>query len=134
MIDIISKNLKKDGLFIMTGYDGKSIFDLLKNKDYIDYKYKDNVFVKIIKKYEKTFKNYGQMINVYVEKIGIPQDEFLINFDYITKEFKKKNIVVQEENSFTYHIKEYIAESNKQLTDDEIKYIDLHKYIVYKAL
>ena len=134
MIDIISKNLKKDGLFIMTGYDGKSIFDLLTNKDYIDYKYKDNVFAKIIKKYEKTFKNYGQMINVYVEKIGIPQDEFLINFDYITKEFKKKNIVVQEENSFTHHIKEYIAEYNKQLTDDEIKYIDLHKYIVYKAL
>ena len=49
IIDIISNNLKKDGIFMMTGYDGKIIFDLLKNKDYIEYKYNNTVFAKIIK-------------------------------------------------------------------------------------
>ena len=129
IVDIISSNLKKDGIFMMTGYDGKIIFNLLKNKDYIEYKYKNIIFAKIIKKYnDKSFKNYGQMINVYVEKIGIPQDEYLINFDYLTKEFKKNNILIMEENNFKNKLNGY----NKDLTQDEINYIELHKYIVYK--
>ena len=129
IIKLINENLKSGGTFMMTGYDGKVIFDLLQQNDFIEYKYKDDVFVKIIKKYDDTkLKNFGQSINVYVEKIGIPQDEYLINFDYVTKQFKKHNISVVEENNFSNKISGY----TKYLSPDEIKYIELHKYIVYK--
>ena len=54
---------------MMTGFDGKLIFDLLQDRDYVEYKYDNIIFSKIIKKYtDNTFKNYGQMINVYIEK------------------------------------------------------------------
>ena len=129
IVDIISSNLKKDGIFMMTGYDGKLIFDLLKNKDYIDYQYKNTVFAKIIKKYDDiSFKNYGQLISVYVEKIGIPQDEYLINFEYLTKEFKKHNILIVEDNNFKNKLSDY----NKKFSQDELNYIELHKYVVFK--
>ena len=114
---------------MMTGYDGKLIFDLLKNKDYIDYQYKNTVFAKIIKKYDDiSFKNYGQLISVYVEKIGIPQDEYLINFEYLTKEFKKHNILIVEDNNFKNKLSDY----NKKFSQDELNYIELHKYVVFK--
>ena len=123
VINIINNNLKNGGIFMMTGYDGKMVFDLLKDTEVLEYKYK-GTFAKIIKKYDGRFKNYGQIINVYIEKIGIPQDEYLINFEYITKQFKKHNIKVVEES--------YFNKSYKYLSEDELKYIGLHKYIVYK--
>ena len=69
------------------------------------------------------------MINVYIEKIGISQDEYLINFDYLTKQFKKHNISIVEENNFEKILSE--NSFNKKLSDEEINYIKLHKYIVY---
>ena len=127
--NLINNNLKKNGVFIMTGYDGKQIFDMLIDKKYINYLYDNILFAKIIKKYDdNTFRNYGQLINVYIEKIGIPQDEYLINFDYINKIFKKYNINVIEEGNFNLKLDKF----NKKLSSDEKKYIELHKYIVYK--
>jgi hypothetical protein len=129
IVKIINDNLEINGIFMMTGYDGQLIFDLLKNNDSLNYKYKNSIFAKIIKKYdEKIFKNYGQPINVYIEKIEIPQDEYLINFNYLTKQFKKHNISIVEENNFSNNLNNY----HKILTDDELKYIKLHKYIIYK--
>lgn len=130
IIELINNNIKKDGIFMFTGYDGKIIFDLLKNKYYIDFNTNNNIlFSKIIKKYDdKTFKNYGQTISVFIEKIGIPQDEYLINFDYINKQFKKYNINIIEENNFSTILNNF----NKNISSEEKKYIELHKYIVYK--
>ena len=94
-----------------------------KNKDF---RYNNKLFARIVKKYgEKKFKNYGQKINVTIEKIGVPQDEFLINFDYLKK--KLKNFKIKEENNFGENIKSF----NKKLSEEEINYIKLHKYIVF---
>lgn len=129
IISLINNNLKENGIFIMTGYDGKKIFEKLKEKSYIDYKWNNILFSKIIKKYnDEKFKNYGQEINVFIEKIGIPQDEFLINFDYLHKQFNKYNINVIEEEYFDSKINNF----NKKLSEEEINYINLHKYIVYQ--
>jgi mRNA (guanine-N7-)-methyltransferase len=130
IVKLINDNLKINGIFMMTGFDGKIIFDLLQDSNYIEYKYNNDIFSKIIKKYEdKTFKNYGQIINVYIEKIGIPQDEYLINFDYLTKQFNKYNISVIEENNFEEKLS--VNFFDKKLSEEEINYIKLHKYIVY---
>jgi len=126
ILKIINDNLKKGGIFMLTGYDGKLIFDLLKESKNKDFRYNNRLFARIVKKYEDNkFKNYGQKINVTIEKIGIPQDEFLINFDYLKK--KLKNFKIKEENNFGENIKNF----NKKLSEEEIHYIKLHKYIVF---
>lgn len=126
IVKIIDGNLKKGGIFMLTGYDGKLIFDLLKDSKNKDFRYNNKLFARIVKKYgEKKFKNYGQKINVTIEKIGVPQDEFLINFDYLKK--KLKNFKIKEENNFGENIKSF----NKKLSEEEINYIKLHKYIVF---
>lgn len=128
MINLINENLKESGIFMMTGYDGNIIHDLLKDKDNLDFRYDNKLFARIVKKYKGTFKNYGQEINVYVEKIGLPQDEYLINFEYLNKQFKKHNIKVIEEDNFGTKLVDF----GKQLSDSEIEYVKLHKYVVYQ--
>jgi len=126
---LIADNLKDNGYFMMTGYDGYKIFELLEDTDFIEFEYQNTVFARIIKKYKKnTFKNYGQKINVYVEKIGLSSDEYLVNYDYIIKRFKKLGLLSVEEKNFT----EFITNYNRNLTQKEQEYINLHKCIVFQ--
>lgn len=132
VIDIIAENLKKGGFFIMTGYDGSKIHTLLQKNEYKDFYFGKRRFAKIIPKYDtsKKFANYGQMISVWVEKIGLFQDEYLINIDYINKQMKKRNITLLENVSFGEKQKEF---EGKSLSNEEIQYINYHNYFVFSV-
>jgi hypothetical protein len=84
---------KLGGYFIGTSYDGKKIFNLLKNKKEGESEtiYDDDVKVwEIQKEYsETTFEDdvtsLGYKINVYQESINKMFSEYLINFDYLDR-------------------------------------------------
>ena len=87
----MSDNLKVGGYFIGTCYDGKLIFNLLKNKkqgESIDL-FDDGVKIWEINKdyspteFEDDASSIGYKINVYQESINKMFAEYLVNFDYL---------------------------------------------------
>ena len=89
----VSQCTKVGGYFIGTCYDGKKLFDLLKDKEKITY-YSDinqrQKILEIIKKYDQpNMENnetcLGYTISVFQESINKSFDEFLVNFDYFNR-------------------------------------------------
>jgi mRNA (guanine-N7-)-methyltransferase len=89
----VSQCTKVGGYFIGTCYDGKKLFDLLKDKEKITY-YSDinqrQKILEIIKKYdqpnmENNETSLGYTISVFQESINKSFDEFLVNFEYFNR-------------------------------------------------
>ena len=89
----VSETTKVGGYFIGTCYDGKKIFELLSKKQLGE---SDEIFVgdkkiwSITKEYsQQEFTNdessLGYAINVYQESINKTFQEYLVNFDYLTR-------------------------------------------------
>jgi hypothetical protein len=90
----VSECIKEGGYFIGTCYDGKRIFDSLKDKKRGDscciVKEGDEKIWEIVKEYEKeNFENnetsLGYAINVYQDSINKYFREYLVNFDYFVR-------------------------------------------------
>ena len=89
----VSENCKEGGYFIGTSYDGKHIFNALKDKDVGEsiYEYKDDKKIWEIRKgYEQeTFtsddSSIGLAIDVYQETINKVFREYLVNYEYLTE-------------------------------------------------
>jgi len=90
----VSECTKLGGYFIATAYDGKLIYNLLKNKKMgesvqlyeddikiweIQKNYEDNLFI------EDDASSLGHTIDVYQESIDKTFPEYLINFDYLER-------------------------------------------------
>ena len=95
----ISENIDKGGYFIATFYNGNKLYELLKDKENIEYinKLGDKVY-KISKKYDNdnfvydnndTSNMFGNTISVYMDSIGQEIDEYLVNMDFLIDSFKK---------------------------------------------
>ena len=95
----VAKHVKHGGYFIGTCYNGKNVFNMLKDVEYNDKKelYVDTKKIwHIQKKYNEsdseTFENnessIGMKVNVYQESINRAFDEYLVNFDYFIKVMK----------------------------------------------
>jgi len=87
----VSQCTKVGGYFIGTCYDGKRIFNMLRDKEKITYYSNINQkqkIIEIIKKYDQTTMEnndscLGYTISVFQESINKSFDEFLVNFDYL---------------------------------------------------
>lgn len=99
----LSENCIRGGYFIGTCYDGKKVFNELKEKDKLEMiDYFGNKVYSIEKQYNIENFNYnrenkdnmfGQIINVYMSSIGKEFPEYLVNFDFleeIMKEYRFK--------------------------------------------
>ena len=89
----VSENCKKNGYFIGTCYNGKKIFNLLKNisinESIVKKTEKNTISWSIKKKYKHNeFNNditsLGYKIDIYQESINQTLSEYLVNFDYFT--------------------------------------------------
>jgi hypothetical protein len=98
----VDENIDKGGYFIATFYNGNKLFELLKDKEGVDYinKSGDKVY-EIKKKYELDNFNYdiddisnmfGNTIGVYMDSIGQEFDEYLVNMDFLIDSFKKRGM------------------------------------------
>ena len=89
----LSECTKVGGYFIGTCYDGKTVFDLLKEKDSgesVTIMKNDKKIYEITKKYDQTGfpaeeMSLGYAIDVYQESINKVFREYLVNFEYFTR-------------------------------------------------
>jgi len=104
LIENISANIADNGYLIGACFNGKKIFDYLRdlniNEDKSAYK-EGKVIWKIIKKYSNsTFDNdddcLGIPIKVYMYSINKVIEEYLVNFDYFKTKLSEHNIDVLE--------------------------------------
>jgi hypothetical protein len=92
----VSDNLKIGGYFIGTSMDGGRVFDLLKGlKKPAEGIIGDDILWKIEKKYSATMKwdakkpMLGHKIEMYINTIGIPHEEYLVNYAYLEEILKE---------------------------------------------
>ena len=89
----VAECTKLGGYFIGTSYDGKQIYNLLKNKkrgESVDLYEGDTKIWEIQKdyddnKFEDDVSSLGYTINVYQESINKMFSEYLVNFDYLNR-------------------------------------------------
>ena len=98
----LSECTKIDGHFIGTCYDGRTVFNMLKNKeegDRIPIMKDDRKIYEITKMYDKTGfpddeLSLGYNISIYQESINKSFVEYLVNFDYFIREMENHGFVV----------------------------------------
>ena len=104
LIDNIKTLLKKNGYFVFTTFNGERVFaELAKTNPLIlENENKQRLF-QINAKYppgDNKLKHYGQNIEVYVESIGKPHPEGLVNLKYIIDKFCENGFDLIENTSF----------------------------------
>jgi hypothetical protein len=88
----VCQNVKVGGLFIGTCYDGKAVFNAIKDSgdESITINSGMDVYWKCEKKYKETvfeddISSLGYEIDVFQKSIGLIHTEYLVNFDYLTR-------------------------------------------------
>jgi hypothetical protein len=92
----VSDNLKIGGYFIGTSMDGRRVVELLRGlKKPAEGIINDDILWKIEKKYSAMMKwdtkkpMLGHKIEVYINTIGIPHEEYLVNYAYLEEILKE---------------------------------------------
>ena len=79
------ENCKTGGYFIGTCYDGKRVFELLTDRESIEYRdAMDNLVYRISKQYDMTefgSQLFGNRIDVYMDSIDSEYSEYLVDFE-----------------------------------------------------
>jgi len=138
----VSDNLKIGGYFIGTSMDGGRIIELLRGmKKPAEGIIGDDVLWKIEKKYSATMKwdtkksMLGHKIEVYINTIGIPHEEYLVNYAYleeIVKEYGfEKEIIRGFGDIYEMGDDEY-KDDMKAMSDAEKTFSFLHNEFRFK--
>jgi hypothetical protein len=98
----IAECTKINGYFIGTSYDGKTLFNILRNKkqgESIEIYEKDKKVWSIIKDYDATNfddneSSLGYQISVYQESINQILPEYLVNYDFLNSVMEKYGFVL----------------------------------------
>ena len=106
----LSECTKLDGYFIGTCYDGRTVFNMLKNKEEgesIPILKDDKKIYEITKMYNKTGfpddeLSLGYNIGIYQESINKTFVEYLVNFDYFIREMENYGFVVVPSEEATH--------------------------------
>ena len=124
----VNKYLKKDGILILTYFNGNKVFNLLETNDIIEFKDEESKTIfKISKEYEKKNKilKYGQQISVDINSIGC-HSEYLVNNQHLITSLEKINMSLLETTSFAD------IKSNIELNTHEREFSHLNMISVFK--
>jgi mRNA (guanine-N7-)-methyltransferase len=126
-INNISNNLNTNGKFILTHFNSKNIFNLLKSKEIVDICDEGNRKIFTIKKLynNQRILKYGQKISVDINSIG-RHDEYLVNFENLVEELQKNNIKLIENKNFSD------LDTEIELNDYEKQFSFLNMYSVFE--
>ena len=87
------ENCKTGGYFIGTCYDGKRVFELLTDRESIEYRdAMDNLVYRISKQYDMTefgSQLFGNRIDVYMDSIDSEYSEYLVDFEQFVSIMKQ---------------------------------------------
>ena len=106
LIKNIVENIKDGGYFIGACFDGQLIYNKLYSTSSLEYSRGDQTLLKIDKLYDdtKTFtddhNSLGLTISVNMYSIGTENEEYLVNFDYLTDKLAKFDISPVEIENF----------------------------------
>ena len=134
--NLLNKLLEPGGIFIFTAFNGKKIFDLLKETD-TWHKYKDGkLLFSIKKKYTgDVFTGLNQKIDVLLPfSNGMYYTEYLINEDLLENELAKKKITLINKDSFGIYMNKFKINKPhfyKELTDIDSEFISLYNFYVF---
>lgn len=145
----VRRLLKKGGIFMATTMDAHRLDRLLKvNKiedgESFDLKMKDkktgklSTVFSIRRLYDNTSKgkllDIGQQVAVFVESIGSTNREYLVNFDYVSKVFKKKGMELIKKMSFEEVYPTWKKKREIDMTDVEKTFSFLNSVLVFKKI
>ena len=149
----LSECLKIGGIFIATTYDGKTVFNKLKNKEYLQINIKGKRIWEVIKRYnEIEFPNnkdsLGYKIDVYQESIGQLIPEYLVNYDFyvkimeqfgfelISNEEAKHNYGFPSNSGMFSELYEQMLKENEDfiMTNDEKEISFLNRYYIFRKV
>ena len=149
MLRNVSECIAEGGYFIGTCYDGKKVFDALKDRkkgEGLVVRDRDDKVWEIVKEYSReTFvddeTSLGYAINVYQETINKYFREYLVNFDYLVRAIENYGFVpVSDEEAREMGLPSGIGnfkqlyEAKYRMTADE-KYISyFNNYFVFKKI
>ena len=94
----------------------------------------DQYLIKFKEEY-KNLEEYGQIISLKLpfskDKI---YDEYLVNIEYLKDEFKKNNLIMEINNSFSDYFDDYSNHKSNYLSDSDKIFTSLyHYYSFYKC-
>lgn len=104
----VNNHLNKNGLFIGTTFDGRSVDSAFrsKNTDKLQGVLNDKILWQIQKNYENfvsdsiSDENLGKQIDVYIETINKIIPEYLVDFQLLVRKFESYGIKLVESGSF----------------------------------
>jgi hypothetical protein len=131
IISFVSHYLEKNGLFIVTIFDGQRVFDLLKRNNGV-WKVDKKYMIKYLGKQPNIFSGFVHKIDVLLPLSNVPYQEPLIDLYALDKLFKKNNIYRVEEKNFNEMLPEYASNKNISFNDTDTTFIGLYKYVIYK--
>ena len=134
---LLGKLLEPGGIFIYTAFDGKKVFDLLKNETSWDKYESEKLLYSIKKKYNTDeFTGINQKIDVLLPfSDGKYYTENLINTDILNEELTRKKIRLIERKSFGEYLESFSECKEKlynQLTDVDKEYVSLYHVYIYR--
>ncbi len=129
---LIGNLLSEGGEFVFTAFDGKTVFDLIKNAPFKD---NNRYLIELVSKSDK-FIGF-EKINVLLPCSSVPYEEPLINLFELDKSFNKYDIVRIEHRTFIEFLnnfKEYRHNFYNELSEKDKEFISLYSYTVYKKI
>lgn len=139
LLQNVNDNLKIDGYFIGTSFDGQRIFDKLKGKKSIKGNIDGDKLFEIkrdykIRKFDLDKPLLGNEIDVWVKSIGNSHKEYLVNytyFDQILKEYGFEKVKIE---SFQDVYDKIVDNDTFKMSDVEKEFSFLNNTFVYKKV
>jgi SAM-dependent methyltransferase len=134
LIYLIKSLLKPGGHFFFTSFDGQSVFNKLIDGDW-NVREGEVLKYSIKKKYKSnTIMPTGQQVDVLLPfSKGEYYTEYLVNYEYLIKQFNINGFTTEKTGNFNQFLKEFKDQKNyKNLNADDIEFIKLYAYTIFR--
>jgi SAM-dependent methyltransferase len=134
LIYLIKSLLKPGGHFFFTSFDGQSVFNKLIDGDW-NAREGEVLQYSIKKKYKSnTIMPTGQQVDVLLPfSRGEYYTEYLVNYEYLIKQFNINGFTTEKTGNFKQFLKEFKDQKNyKNLNANDIEFIKLYAYAIFR--
>lgn len=133
-VKLVSQLLGEGGIFIFTCFNGKIIFDALKNKESLDLYDNSTLKFSIKKDYKsEKFSSFGLKISVlHPFSNGEYYQENILDINLIIEKFKENGFIARQNNSFGNMLDKYKEFNDKMyglMTQNDKLYASLYSYV-----
>jgi hypothetical protein len=117
--------LKDNGVFIVTAFNGRRVFDACGSHGWTAGQYVITPSWQVSQ--TQHFENVGQSIKVKLPFSREMYSEYLVNFEYIKDLFSNNGLQTIAHGSFA----DYVTKTHINLSEDDIKFVSMYDYCVF---